>query len=474
MIEERSPIRHPHMRRASARTGAGHIDERIIGRRRAAVRDHDGRAVVARPQLYADGGELLAEMGNLRRRCPARVGAAVAVLFDPFRDRQRTHLFREDLGKVCIAQPNRPALRLVTRKQSLAAPALRHRREFPSEIRGIVDAGIHAETARGAEKMHRVARQHRAPATVGIGHQRATGNPFPVAQNLEGNVVAHRSEEAMRYQRFIRRVIDAGQLREEDEFIPAVETHHVAAKEWIQRPVLPPEAMRRGAEVFRGADVGGDHGATEIGLVGVGGLARVGDRKLRAHDTARTVASGNVGTAQRLGPARVAINDLNRDPVGILRPRRASPAKSQRHIGARVQVLEHALFDVHLIAAQERFGNLVGFRGIRHGAHLFGFRGHGDAGDLPAIQTREIHHVRHLLLRQPEFADRSRNPQAPVMLHRARVLRAAARLHQHAGLAVDHHALHAQGIKIKGQRHAHGATADDADREIIHPGNSKQ
>src|SRR5262249_52697076 len=45
------------------------------------------------------------------------------------------------------ARGGRPALVIVALEQALAAPAAEHRRQFPTEVECILDAGIHAETA---------------------------------------------------------------------------------------------------------------------------------------------------------------------------------------------------------------------------------------------------------------------------------------------------------------------------------------
>ncbi len=94
-------------------------------------------------------------------------------------------VFREFARSTGVAKRDRQPLGFVAGEQASAAPALHHGCKFPGQVRGVIDAGIHAEAAGRREQMHRVARKQHAAIGEFLGHQRNSRGPGRMPDDVE-------------------------------------------------------------------------------------------------------------------------------------------------------------------------------------------------------------------------------------------------------------------------------------------------
>ena len=90
-----------------------------------------------------------------------------------------------------VALADLAAVGLVGVEQLRSAPALQRAGQFPAEVDGVTDAGVHAETAGRDDEMHRITRKQHAPLAVAVGDE-AARRPFVRAQDLVGHIDAGR------------------------------------------------------------------------------------------------------------------------------------------------------------------------------------------------------------------------------------------------------------------------------------------
>ncbi len=127
-------------------------------------------------------------------------------------------------------------------------------------------------------------------------------------------------------------------------------------------------------------------------------------------------------------------------------------------------MLEQEPLHVHLIGTMDRLEVLVVARRRHHATQLLGARLHHHACDAPAVVAREVHDVGRVIGREPQRAHLLADADAAVVLHRARVVRAALGMPARGLAEIEHDAWHAVPVEEQRQHQPDGAAADDGDR----------
>ena len=152
---------------------------------------------------------------------------------------------------------------------------------------------------------------------------------------------------------------------------------------------------------------------------------------------------------------------LQRDPFGVLGKFAHLPAETQCDVGTGARVLEQEALYVHLVGAVDGFEILVDTRRGDDGAHFFLFRWHHHARQFPAVVTGEVGNIGRVICREAEAAHLCGDAQAPVVLHGARVVRAALGVPARYFLVVEHHGLDAMAVEKQCEHQSDRAAAGD-------------
>jgi hypothetical protein len=279
---------------------------------------------------------------------------------------------------------------------------------------------------------------------------------------LERDVGADAGAELARDMGGIGRLVDRAAAGVEQELAGAVERHRVGAHLRIDDPILPAASTDDAVIKSGRAQMGRDRRAAAIDLL-FRHLAAVADGEAAADHALAAVAADEIGACQRLAPPRSDMLDLGGDLVAVIDKAAALPAIAQLDRGQRPQVGVKMAFDIHLVAAEQRLGLLIGDRGGAHARHLRGLRRLHQPRQLPTGKGGEIADVGGVIVQHAEAADRRGDAEPAVMLHGPRVLGAALGVKARVRAGVHHHRAHAQRLEVHRQHHPHRPTADDDD-----------
>ena len=245
----------------------------------------------------------------------------------------------------------------------------------------------------------------------------------------------------------------------EQKFRLAIDRNDIAADMSIDHPVLPPVAAGNGGQ-RGGAKIGRNHRPAEIGLT-LRRIALIADAELFTDDAVAAVATSQIEAADGLASPGTDVLDHRRDAVLVFTPVNALPAVPVFDQFTRLHMLEQHGLGMHLIAAENRLDDLIDDRSRGPGVKFLVFGRHFNPRELEARQRGEVNDVGTQVARKSDPANSLNDAEAPVMLHRPRVLRTAFGMPARARLAIDQNAARAERGEIERQNHAHGTAADD-------------
>ena len=255
------------MRRTTARHRTRRIDRKIVGWRRF-IACHNRRAVIAGAELHADGGEFLAEGGEIGADVLPRRSAGSAVLLEFRRHADIADALCQQARGTGIADRDRQPLGLIAGQQMRAAPALQHGGELPCEVGGVVDAGIHAEAAGRGEQMHRVTREQYAAIGEAFGHQRHAGCPWRMRDRLDRHLHPAAGRNRAPHHLVLGFGLRIFRPHPEQELVLAVEGDDGGANVRVDRPMLKAGAVLQNIAIKRRrAQIAREHPPAEIGLL---------------------------------------------------------------------------------------------------------------------------------------------------------------------------------------------------------------
>ena len=227
---------------------------------------------------------------------------------------------------------------------------------------------------------------------------------------------------------------------------------------------------------FGNTQVAGDHASAEEGLFECV-VALVADAQRAAHVALSAVAADEVlrlpsfglaGCAE--GGAKIVVcfggvfrhpPGLQRDPFGVLGKFAHLPAETQCDVGTGARVLEQEALYVHLVGAVDGFKILVDTRRGDDGAHFFHFGWHHHARQFPGAVTGEVGNIGRVIGRKAEAAHLCGDAQAPVVLHGARVVRAALGVPARYFLVIEHDGLDAMAVEKQCEHQSDRTAAGD-------------
>ncbi len=167
----------------------------------------------------------------------------------------------------------------------------------------------------------------------------------------------------------------------------------VARTSGIDRPVLPAGAVRQMVAIKRGRlEIGRVHAAAVERRVELG-EAVVAQRQITAHEASAAVAADEILRAPGFPRAVAGGGGIDRHAVCVVVQLVRLPAEADRDVRTPARLRQQKRFDVHLVGAQDRLGDLIGRGGLRHSAPFFRLRRHADAAQLPPGQAGVIAHV---------------------------------------------------------------------------------
>jgi hypothetical protein len=191
-------------------------------------------------------------------------------------------------------------------------------------------------------------------------------------------------------------------------------------------------------------------------------LADVTDADRLADRAAAAVAADDVGCDMRLRRPVACARDQRYAVLGF-RQRVHAPPEPHCDMRPAAGLLEQQPFDVHLIDAMGRLGELIGRRPRSSQRDTLVARRRSAAGNLVGGEPGEIGDVERMIPRQPQLAYPIGQPELAKQLHRAGIVNVALGMPARLGFGVEHRRRHAVHVQVQGKRKADRSATDNGD-----------
>ena len=200
-----------------------------------------------------------------------------------------------------------------------------YRRHLPAEIDGVLDAGIHAESAGRREQVHGISGKVNPAIAVPVRHQRIARRPFADRNYIDIDIRTDGIQDIPGDVRFIR-LAGLRVLRQDDKLAFGIQGDDTGPGIAVDGPVLP-RAVRLHHVVNTGrVDIDRQHATDEERNL-VAAFAAVGNFQRAAGIAVGAVAPGKPPADDRLGVAGFGMPDRRFDTVGVLREIDQFPAE---------------------------------------------------------------------------------------------------------------------------------------------------